>query len=133
MTYIEFFDRTAIENVCICLTDIPERVIIIGNDMKELNRHIANYKRVFADRGYDIEFIPRTVSKSNLTHAVRLLSDIVETYDDCAFDITGGEKILTLALGIVYEQHKDKNIQIHRMNIHNNAISDCDKDGNTVF
>ncbi len=133
MTYIEFFDRTAIENVCICLTDVPERVIIIGNDMKELNRHIANYKRVFADRGYDIEFIPRTASKSNLANAVRLLSDIVETYDDCAFDITGGEKILTLALGIVYEQYKDKNIQIHRMNIHNNAISDCDKDGNTVF
>ncbi len=133
MTYVEFFDKNAIENICTCLTDIPERVIFIGTDRDAMNAHIANYERVFKARGHNIEFICKTASKSNIDNAVRLLSGIVEEYEDVVFDITGGEKILALALGIVYEQHKDKNIQIHRVNINNNVVSDCDKDGKTVF
>jgi len=133
MTYIEFFDKIASENISACLTYTPDRVIYIGDNAKLMKKHIANYQRVFSDRGQNIEFLFKTVSKSNLDNAVELLSEIVETYDDCVFDITGGEEILTLALGIVYSKYPDKNIQIHKFNLRNNAVYDCDKDGTTIY
>ncbi len=133
MTYIEFFDKIASENISACLTYVPDRVIYIGDNAKLMKKHIAKYERVFTDRGYSVEFIFKTVSKSNLDNAVELLSEIVETYDDCVFDITGGEEILTLALGIVYSKYPDKNIQIHKFNLRNNTVYDCDKDGKTIY
>lgn len=133
MTYVEFFDKPPSENICACLTDIPERVIYLGDDSKQMKRDIANYDRVFADRGYDIEFYYRSLPKSNLEQAVEVISEIVETYDDCAFDITGGDELLLLALGIVSERYKDKKLQIHRINLRNGRVYDCDKDGNTIY
>ncbi len=133
MTYIEFFDKTSAENICACLTYAPERVIYIGDNLKVMNRYKEHYARVFEERGERIEFLCKCVSKSNLEQAVKLLQSIVDTYNDCVFDITGGEEILLLALGIVYEKNPDKNIQIHRINLRNNAIYDCDKDGETIY
>lgn len=132
MTYIEFFDKTAIENLCACLTDAPEQVIFLGDNAKRMRRHIANYEKIFRDRGQNIRFSYRTVSKSNLSAAIETLERIVEAYDDCAFDITGGEEILLLALGIVRERHPDRNIQIHRFNVRHNTVCDCDADGQTI-
>lgn len=133
MTYIEFFDKIASENICACLTYVPDRVIYIGGNAKMMKRHIENYQSVFAARGHSIEFLYRTFSKTSLENAVALLSELVETYADCVFDITGGEEILTLALGVVYARHPDKNIQIHKLNLKNNAIYDFDKDGTTIY
>ena len=53
--------------------------------------------------------------------------------DDCVFDITGGDEMYLLALGIVFEKNPNRNIQIHKFNLRNNMIYDCDKDGETVF
>ena len=133
MTYVEFFDKNASENICACLTYVPDRVIYIGNNPKLIKKHIANYKRVFSDRGNNIDFFYKNVSKSNLDNAVDIISQIVETYDDCVFDITGGEEILNLALGVVYAKYPHKNIQIHKFNLRNNTIYDCDKDGVTIY
>ena len=133
MTYVEFFDTIASENISACLTCAPDRVIYIGDNSKLMKKHISNYEKVFADRGHNIEFLFKTVSKSNLDNAVELISEIVEAYDDCVFDITGGEEILTLALGIVYSKYPEKNIQIHKFNLRNNAVYDCDKDGTTIY
>ena len=133
MTYIEFFDETASENVSACLTYAPDRVIYIGDKAKLINKHIDNYKKVFAERGYNIEFQVEPFFTYNIDDAVKLLTRLVETYDDCVFDITGGEEILILALGMVCSQHPKKNIQIHKLNLKNNMIYDCDKDGTTIY
>lgn len=133
MTYIEFFDTDALKNVCTCLTYTPQRVIYIGDNAKVMQRHIADYNRVFSARGHQIEFLFKTVSKSNLEQAVKLLTELVENFDDCVFDITGGGEILNVALGIVCTRFPERDIQIHRVNLRNNMVSDCDKDGVTVF
>ena len=133
MTYIEFFDQIDSENVCACLTYVPDRVIYIGNNAKLINKHIECYERVFADRGFEIEFIAKTVSRSNVDKVVELLTNLIETYDDCVFDITGGDEMYNLALGMVCEKYPEKNIQIHKFNLENNAIYDCDTDGVTVY
>lgn len=133
MTYIEFFDRIASENVCACLTYAPERVIYIGDDKGLMNKHIERYKKLFTDCEPKIEFDCRSVSRSKLNEVVALLSRLVETYDDCVFDITGGDEMYILALGIVFSQYSHKNIQIHKFNLRNNAIYDCDTDGKTIY
>lgn len=133
MTYIEFFEKSATENVMTCLTHLPDRVILIGDNGTRIRSHMENYQKVFKARGYNVEIIPKTTSKSNLKRAVDMLTEIVTTYEDCVFDITGGEEILTVALGIVVEQNPQKNIQIHRFNLGNNNIQDCDMDGITVY
>ena len=133
MTYIEFFDSIASENISACLTYAPERVVYIGDDADLINAHIENYKKVFSARGYNIDFICKNTSRSNLDSAVELLTELVETYDDCVFDITGGEELFVLALGIVYSRYPNKNIQIHKFNLKNNKLYDFDKDGKTVY
>ncbi len=133
MTYVEFFDKTSSENITSCLTFVPDRVVFIGDNSKLMKKHIANYKKVFEARGQKIEFLYRTVTKSNLDKIVQSMSHIVEKYDDCVFDITGGDEMLTFALGIVYSKYPDKNIQIHKFNLKNNTIVDCDKDGKTIY
>ncbi len=129
MTLVEFFDSTASKNISACLVYAPARVIFVGNSGKLMRRHIQNYQKVFASRGMDIECLYKTVGKGNLGQAVRLLSDIVLTYDDVLFDITGGDELLTLALGIVYARYPDKKIQLRRMNLTNNTVYDFDMEG----
>lgn len=133
MTYIEFFDKTASENVCACLTHIPDRVIYLGNNAKLMQKHIANYERVFFARGFEIEFQYKSVSYSKIENILNVLTEIVETYDDCVFDVTGGDEMLVMALGMVYARYPDKNIQIHKFNLRSNVVYDCDLDGNTVY
>ena len=133
MTYIEFFDSVSIENICACLTMAPERVICLGPDLKPMEKCIAACKKVFEKRGHEIEFICKTLPKNDLGKAVSVLTEIVETYENCAFDIMGGEEILNVALGIVYERYPEKNIQVHKFNVQSGVLYDCDSDGETVY
>ncbi len=132
MTYIEFYDKTASENICACLVNVPDRVILIGDNSKRLDRHCKYYHSFFLRKGYDVEFTHRSINKNDMQHVIDELTDIVETYDDCVFDLTGGEDIYLVAMGIVFERNRDKNIQMHRFNLLNGCIIDCDMDGKTI-
>lgn len=133
MTYIEFFDPVSVENIATCLSYMPDRVVLIG-DSKPVKARIAHYQRVFADRGHpEVEFIPKAISKTNLAAAVQELNKLVDTYDDCVFDITGGDEVLLLALGIVCATRQDKKLQVHKINLRKGTMYDCDHDGETVF
>ena len=104
MTYVEFFDKSDVENIGACLTNPPKRVVLIGNNKATMDEHIDRYKIIFQNRNQQVEFLTEVVSKRNLTKAIEVLTRIVEQYDDCVFDITGGEEVLCMALGIVFEQ-----------------------------
>lgn len=133
MTYVEFYDKTSIENICSILTDIPERVVFVGEHKNKMEKSIRYYKKVFSKRGHEIEFLSKAVSKWDLEQVVQVLTEILNLYEDCVFGITGGDEIALLALGIIYERNREKKIQIHRVGIRNNRIYDCDKDGNTIY
>lgn len=132
MTYIEFFEKDAVENICTCLMRAPDRMILMGNNGNLLKEHAERYRRFLADRGMQVEIIQRIVNKNNLQNIVDQLSKIIETYEDCVFDLTGGEDLYLVAMGIVFERYKHKGIQMHRFNILNGNIIDCDKDGKTI-
>lgn len=133
MTLIEFFEKDAVENICSCLTKTPDKVILIGGVKTVLEDSIPRYKEVLRARGADVVIEPRTVNRNNLQTVVETLSEIVESNEDCVFDLTGGDDLYLVAAGIVFEKYKEKNIQMHRFNIRNNTIIDCDQDGNTIM
>lgn len=132
MTYIEFFEKDAIENICSSLIRPADTVILVGSQPAQLTQHKLRYEKVLASQGKQVHVTYRQVNRNSLEKAVEELSYIVENYEDCIFDLTGGEDLYLVAMGIVFEKYKDKNIQMHRFNIQSNMLYDCDQDGATV-
>ena len=133
MTYIEFLVKDAAENICSALTNPPDQVILIGDKAKLLKNHAARYAQFFEKRGIQIRFSYRTVNRNQIQSIIDTLSELVETYDDCVFDLTGGEELYLVATGIVFGRYPEKKIRMHRFNIRNNTIYDCDQDGITIY
>ena len=133
MTLIEFFEKDSIENICSSLTHPAERVILLGNKLKFMNRCADQYRTVLETRGINTEFICKTINRNNMESIISSLSEIVEEYVDCVFDLTGGDDLFLVAAGIVFERYKERNIQMHRFNIQNNTIIDADLDGKTIL
>ena len=133
MTLIEFFDKDAIENVCSSLAGNPERVIFLGDRRKLMEKHAERYRAVLSARGAEPEILCRTVNKNKMQAIVDALSGIVEEYDDCVFDLTGGDDLYLVAGGIIFEKYRDRGVQMHRFNLWNNSILDCDQDGQTIL
>lgn len=131
MTYIEFFTKTATENICACLANVPDRVVMVGyNNLMEL--HAERYKKILAERGHgDVEFVCRWVDSGDLQAIVRELCDIINEYPDSILDLTGGEELYLVAAGIVRERYK--NIKMHYFDIADNKVHDCDGDGRTIL
>ncbi len=130
LTIVEFFDRNAVENIVSALVCAPERVVLVGDNDKRLKRNIAFYKTIARNRGLEIEFIPKKTSRNDLAKIIKDLTDIVETYDDCVFDLEGGEELFLVAIGILYNTYSDR-IQLHKFNFSSGVLIDCDNDGNT--
>ena len=129
MTYIEFFSPVVSENICACLSRAPERVVLIGDSRGRLERHTKRYQELFEEKGHQIQFIPKSVNKNSMQDVINTLSDLVETYDDCVFDLTGGEDVYLVATGIVSERYSARGLQLQRFNLRNGTVMDCDLDG----
>lgn len=133
MTYVEFYDAVSLENIATCLTYMPDRVVLVG-DAKQVETRKPLYERLLAERGHgEVEIISKSMPKTNVRLAMEKLTELINAYDDCVFDITGGDEMLVMALGMVRAAHPDKPIQIHKMNLRDGKMYDCDGDGRTVF
>lgn len=132
MTYIEFYDKNLIENICSCLVMLPERIVIVGDNNNDLNMQRDRYNTLLKGRGHQAEIITHSVNRNKMREILDLLTVIVETYDDCVFDLTGGDDVILVAVGMIFERYRDRNIQMHYINIRNNRIQDCDMDGTTL-
>ena len=132
MTAVEFYDRTPIENVISSLTTVPDKIIFIG-DGKVMKKFDSVYRTFLGARGLNIELAYRNIKKNDLNNIVEVLSDIVEIEEQCVFDLTGGEDLVLVAMGIVFQKYSDKNIQMQRFNIRNSVVTDCDNDGTILY
>ncbi len=129
MTIIEFYDEASIENIAGALLCAPDKVILIGDKRKQLERSADTYAEILAGRGVSTEFSYRSINKNNINDIVSVISEIVETGEDCVFDISGGEDTYLVALGIVWERYPDK-VRCQRFNLRNGALNSYDSDGN---
>mgnify|MGYP003308298610 CR=1 FL=1 len=129
MTVVEFFDKVSIDNMVSCITMEPDKIIFIG-DKKTMNKYKEHYERFLRRKKLDIELEYVNINRNSISNVVGILEKIVLEDDYCVFDLTGGEDLVLVAMGIVYERYKDeKQIQMHRFNISTGSIFDCDSDG----
>ncbi len=131
MTLIEFYDKAKIENIAGALLLRADKLILIGDNQKTITKSIPVYQNLLEKRNIKTEILYKTVNKNNLSVIVEQLSLIVEENDDCIFDLTGGEDLYLVAIGILMEKYRDR-IQCHRFNFKNSTITDCDSDGNVA-
>ncbi len=133
MTVIEFFDReSAVENIASALLCSPEKVVFIGGNSRLMKRRAENYKSVIESRGLKVDFQFKSVSRNNLDAIVDVLENVISENPDCVIDLSGGDELYLVAVGIIYEKYKDK-VKLHRFNIRNNSAVDCDSDGNVCL
>ena len=128
MTIIEFFDRSVIKNVANALLCKPDRVITVGHDVR-LIYESYNYLLPLMDKiGKKVDLVPMKADRNNLQEIINVLKGIVEQYDDCIFDLTGGEDLYLVAVGSVMAS-SSKHIQCHRFDFKKKKLIDCDADG----
>lgn len=127
MTCIEIFDKNFADNVCSCLTFSPRRVVLVGKE-KNIIKYSARYEEIFKERGFDTEFIPVIIDRNDMGKIIIALSEIVEKYDDCTFDLTGGDDQYLVAVGIILERYKGR-VQAHCISARTGDMIDCDCDG----
>ena len=132
MTYIEFFDGLASDNIGLSVTREFDRIIFMGSNENQMRSQVKNYEELLKRKKPSIEILFEQVTAGDIIEAEAAIDRIVNTYDNCVFDITGGDSILVLALGRVSARNSDKEIQIQKMNLKKNIIFDCDYDGKTV-
>lgn len=129
MTIIEFFDReSAVENVAGSLLYSPDKVVFIGSNSKRMKRSVENYKSVLDGRGINVDFSFRSVSRNNLDAITDAIESVINENGECGIDLSGGDELFLVAVGMILEKHKDK-VRIHRLNISNNSMTDCDCNG----
>ncbi len=128
MTIIEFIDKDSIENIAGALLCEPERMILVGDNEKQANQSKVLYEKILRKKGIKTEILVETALKNYLQDIVGKLSEIVRTYGDCVFDLTGGEDLYLVAVGIVMERYEGQ-VQCHRFNFRNDSLYDCDADG----
>lgn len=131
MTIVEFFDKDAIENVVSSLLCNPESVVLIGDDYDVMINAAEKYKTVVEKHGVTVNFSVVSVSKNELEKIVENLEQLVKRYGKIAIDLTGGEDLYLVAAGIVYQNNPDK-VYLHRFNLDNGTLYDCDTDGNVI-
>lgn len=128
MTYIEFFDKTSVRNICSCLAAEPDKVIFVGSNQKQMKKYISRYREMFAQRGKNIDFSYRTVKQGDLDGTIELLCNIVEENPNCVFDTDGGDDIALVAVGAVYERYYDKKLITQRVNVRSNIMYQGEKE-----
>ncbi len=131
MTVVEFFDRTPIENIIGSITVKFNKIIFVG-DNKLMRDFKPLYKEFLESRGIDAEVCYRGINKNNLWGIVKILSEIVEQEEKCFFNLTGGEDLALVAMGIVFERYRHKNIQMEHFNFNSGKSADVDNDGRLI-
>ncbi len=133
MTAVEFFDKTPIENLINALTVVPDKIIYIG-DERIMSKYLPLYHGFLEGRGITTELVPRNIRRNDIVSIFDVLCSIVEEEDECLFDLTGGDDLALVAMGMVYQKYQGvKNIQMQRLNVRNGEVCDCDNDGNIIY
>lgn len=124
MTVVEFYDRDSAENITGALICEPDRIVFVGCSEKQMQKSVDIYRDITWDRDLDIEFVIKKTVKNNLTKICDTLIEIVEEYEDCIFDLGGGEDLFLVAAGIVQNMYPDK-VKFQSFNISSSAVTDC--------
>lgn len=101
----EFFDKEPIENLITCLNYKMDKVIFFGHSDLMNRERIENTRNSLKSICgiTDVKFVE--MSKSNLYRVIEVLEKEIQTEknrgSNCFFDLTGGEGLILVAMGIL--------------------------------
>lgn len=104
MTLVEFYDSNSIDNILSSLVLKPKRVLLLGECYEELEVFEKRMLKIFEKRKLNIKTECFETDAQNFDDIKKFLFEIVEKYERCAFDLTGGGDMVHLALGAVSEK-----------------------------
>lgn len=133
MTIVESFEKAPIENMISVLAAKPEKVIFLG-DAVQMRDPVRKYKDILKKKGIKTEIQLKGIQKNNLKNILSVLTSLVEKEEELILDVTGGEDLVLLAFGIIYERYKEKKpIKMQRFNVNSGKVIDCDYDNEISF
>lgn len=125
-TLIELFDTCQVENAIAGLRFQPERIVFIGFKEIMTKRKMKSLEDFFHSRSENIEVSFEIVARYDFDSIVEKLNGIIDIYEDCAFDLTGGKEVVLAAMGAVSAV---RNIPMFQINVRTGQISrikNCD-------
>lgn len=132
MTVIEFFDKNPLENLVTTLTLRPDRVIFFGKAELMMQQREACVD-LLKKKKLNTEIVWQRVDCDNLPLLIETLERTVQNEPDCIIDVTGGEDLVLVAAGAVYERlRKTHNVQLQRFDLSRGRFFDCDGDEKVV-
>ena len=120
MTIIEFYDKVAIENIAGAMLCNADKIILVGDSESRMKKSRRVYQTILDNRGVNTTVSYYCINRNNLQNIVSVLTQIVENDNSCIFDLTGGEDLYLVAVGIVMNKFDGK-IHCHRFNFINNC------------
>lgn len=133
MTIVESFEKAPIENMISVLAAKPEKVIFLG-DAVQMRDSIQKYREILDKKDIRTEIFLKGIQKNNLKNILTVLDGLVEDEEELIFDVTGGEDLVLLAFGMIYERYKEKKqIKLQRFNVDTGKVIDCDYDNEVSF
>lgn len=133
MTIVECFENSPFENTISALTAKPDKIIYVGDD-PNMEKRVQKHTEFLSQKGITPDIDIRRIDKNNLQSIVAELTHIVTHESDCVVDISGGEDLVLMAVGMVYQQYRRTHpFQLQRVDVTTGRIIDCDGDDWTTY
>lgn len=120
MTLVEFFDKDAILNIFSTLYLHPQRTIIFGCNYDALSRFKKKAEEVLRNKNIETEIICIETVCNDFEKLKSTFCDVIEEYEDCAFDLSGGDSLIHTAMGAVSEKNS---VSMHTVNVSKGKIN----------
>lgn len=119
MTIVEFFDREMLENIVGTLMLHPKHVVLFGNNKQEMTTFQKRMLKILTKKKIATTIEVVEVDTKNYSAIIRVLNQLIHTYPDCVFDLTGGEPMILVAMGAVSAQ---RGIPLHAITPENCVV-----------
>ncbi|MGM9552139.1 MAG: Card1-like endonuclease domain-containing protein [Clostridia bacterium] len=119
MTLIEFFDEEIIDNVAGTLLLRPFRTVFLYSGEKNI-AFVNAMEKILARRKIETLIVMESIDIRSVESASSKIEECIKKYDDCHFDISGGNDIMLVAMGNVAKAY---NLPMHGVNPMKNTVT----------
>ena len=109
MKIVEMYDDEAIENVAASLKYHNDELILIGYNLRKMEKGVTNIRNMFAAMGREIKITCIEVIKNNLELMLETIEQMItdESFDieNTLFNVNGGDDLVLVAMGIMAHKY----------------------------
>lgn len=130
MTLIECFTQAHVDNISACLRLKPEKVVFVGN-AKAMEDPVNRYKALFGRRCPKTVVDTCEVDDKDCAELQATLRNLLLQAEECVIDMTGGEAIVAMAVGLALgelSEEKRKTVRVEWYDHATGMIVDCVND-----